>query len=76
MPIECAHVRLGTDGGFGVKPADHFCISLCRVHHNESHTGGELSFARAYGLDLLELAEEFARKSPDPAIRQNAGVKA
>jgi hypothetical protein len=42
----------------------------------EQHALGEASFAKAYSLDLLGLAEEFARKSPDPAIRQNAGVKA
>src|SRR5436305_15342556 len=28
LPIECAHVRGGTDGGLGVKPSDKWTISL------------------------------------------------
>jgi hypothetical protein len=64
LAIECAHVRRGTDGGGGLKPSDRWCISLCRVHHAEQHRIGELSFEKRYGLDLLSLAESFARLSP------------
>ena len=62
--IECAHVRGGTDGGQSLKPSDKWAISLCRNHHREQHQIGENRFANLYGLDLCELALEFARRSP------------
>lgn len=63
-PIECAHVRGGTDGGMGMKPSDAFCISLCREHHTEQHRIGEGEFERRYAIDLRALAGEFTRRSP------------
>lgn len=62
--IECAHVRLGTNGGMGIKPSDAWCISLCQMHHAEQHAIGEKSFEERYELDLKALAIEFARRSP------------
>lgn len=64
MPIECAHVRSGSDGGLGMKPGDQFCVSLCRAHHSEQHTIGEKSFEVKYGVDLLKTAEMLYRRSP------------
>lgn len=64
VPIECAHVRCGTDGGMALKPSDKWVISLCRYHHAEQHQIGEAAFATRHGLDLFELAQEFARRSP------------
>ena len=63
-PIECAHVRSGTDGGAGLKPSDKWTISLCEYHHREQHRLGEPAFEKRYELHLLGLAMEFARKSP------------
>ena len=63
-PIECAHVRSGTDGGVGLKPSDKWTISLCVFHHGEQHRIGEKAFERTYSLNLTALAEEFARRSP------------
>ena len=62
--IECAHVRRGTDGGAGVKPSDWWTLSLCAAHHAEQHRLGEAAFEQRYGLDLVALAELFARRSP------------
>lgn len=64
LPIECAHVRSGTDGGLGLKPSDNWCVSLCRDHHLEQHMIGEVAFELEYGLDLKALAREFAARSP------------
>lgn len=64
MPIEVAHVRSGSDAGMGRKPSDYFTISLCRDHHAQQHRMGEASFGKAYGIDLHELADEFAKASP------------
>ena len=64
-PIECAHVRTGTDGGLALKPSDRWAISLCRGHHREQHQIGEGEFQKRYGIDLYELAIEFARRSPN-----------
>ena len=64
LPIECAHVRRGTDGGEGLKPSDKWSISLCGDHHLEQHRIGEISFEKKYQLDLIALAEAFANRSP------------
>lgn len=64
LPIECAHVRSGTDGGQGLKPSDKWCISLCQHHHREQHTIGETAFELEHGLDLKALAREFVARSP------------
>ena len=63
LPIECAHVRKGTDGGIGLKPSDRWVISLCVLHHIEQHRIGEVRFEAQYGLDLRELAAVFASLS-------------
>jgi hypothetical protein len=64
LPIECAHLRSGTDGGVGLKPSDKWTISLCQTHHIEQHEIGEPAFERRYDLNLMQLASEFARRSP------------
>lgn len=64
LPVECAHVRRGTDGGVGLKPSDRWVISLCSAHHMEQHRVGEKAFEENYGLNLAELAGAFARRSP------------
>lgn len=64
LPIECAHIRLGTDGGTGMKPSDRWTISLCRAHHLEQHSLGEPAFQAKYDLNLIDLASEFLRRSP------------
>jgi hypothetical protein len=66
-PIECAHVRRNTDGGTAMKPSDRWTISLCRHHHIEQHRLGEAAFEGLYKIDMRELAEEFARRSPHRA---------
>jgi hypothetical protein len=63
-PIECAHVRTGTDGGTALKPSDRWCISLCAHHHAEQHRLGEPRFEKKHGLCLVEFAELFAKRSP------------
>lgn len=71
---ECAHVRRGTDGGIGQKPSDWWTIPLCRAHHQEQHQIGEQAFEKKYGIDMKELAREFARKSPHwPKMREAMG---
>jgi hypothetical protein len=63
-PIECAHVRTGTDGGVSLKPSDRWCISLCAHHHAEQHRLGERRFEKKYAICLAELAALFAWRSP------------
>ena len=64
LPIECAHVRRGTDGGVGLKPSDSWCISLCINHHAEQHRIGERAFEKRHGVELVALAKEFVTRSP------------
>jgi hypothetical protein len=68
LPIECAHVRVGTDGGTALKPSDRWCISLCRLHHAEQHRLGEIRFEKQHCICLADLAEIFARRSPHSRI--------
>ena len=62
--IEAAHVRMGTDGGIGVKPSDRFTIPLCSAAHRLQHDVGEIAFQQRYGINMLELAEDLYRRSP------------
>ena len=63
MPIEVAHVSRSFSGGMGEKSSDAMTVSLCREHHAESHRG-EKTFSAKHGIDLMQLAKEFYRKSP------------
>lgn len=62
--IECAHVRVGTDGGTGIKPSDRWTISLCRDCHSEQHQIGEPEFERRHKINMRELAAAFFKASP------------
>lgn len=64
MPIEVAHVRVGSGAGISQKPDDWNTISLCRECHAEQHRIGERSFEKRYGINLAEMAEQFAMASP------------
>ena len=66
-PIECAHVRGGTDGGMSLKPSDGWTISLCNGHHAEQHCIGESAFEERYEIDMRALAEGFRARSPHRA---------
>lgn len=62
--IECAHVRIGTDGGTGIKPSDCWTISLCRDCHARQHQIGETAFEREKNINMKALAQAFVRASP------------
>jgi hypothetical protein len=64
MPIEVAHVRVGSSAGVGQKPDDWNAISLCRDCHAEQHRLGERTFEKRYGMNMAEMAEQFAKASP------------
>jgi len=46
------------------KGSDRWTISLCQRHHLEQHEIGEPAFEAKYDLNLRELADEFAQRSP------------
>ncbi len=68
--IEAAHVRLWTDGSLGYKPSDAWALPLDSGCHARQHQIGEKTFWRGYGKNPHKLAIEFARQSPDPAIKE------
>jgi hypothetical protein len=74
--IECAHVRMGTDGGTSIKPHDAFTLPLCGIHHLQQHATGEATFARLYAKafpkGMKARALEFARQSPVAEVRERA----
>lgn len=51
----------------GTKPADKWCISLCRDCHAEQHRIGERAFEHRHKIDMKALAEAFAQASPHRA---------
>jgi hypothetical protein len=55
-PSEAAHVRLGTDGGAGIKPSDRYSVSLCTSCHELQHRFGELRFWSVLRIDPLNVA--------------------
>lgn len=48
----------------GQRPDDFYGIALCRDHHAEQHSVGEKSFEARHSLNMMALADEFARASP------------
>ena len=66
--VEAAHVRIGTDGGMGVKPSDIYTIPLCHFHHDQQHRLGERSFEAQHEISMLRIAEDLVRRSP--AVRE------
>ena len=68
--VEAHHVRLGTDGGVGVKPSDHWAVPLCVTAHEALHHQGQITFEKRWNVDLKEIAEGLARLSP--ALRKRA----
>jgi len=55
-PSEAAHVRSGSDGGAGMKPADRYCVPLCTDCHALQHQFGELRFWSVVRIDPLNVA--------------------
>jgi hypothetical protein len=49
-------VRLGSDGGAGIKPSDRYSVSLCTDCHALQHQFGELTFWGVLRLDPLNVA--------------------
>lgn len=47
--VQACHIRLGTDGGTGLKPSDNYVIPMDWRLHADSHRIGERSFFNQYG---------------------------
>lgn len=62
--VRACHVRIGTDGGIGMKPGDNWTFSACDGHHAEQHQIGEKSFEAKYRFKLKDIAETTWRRSP------------
>lgn len=69
-PIECCHRRTAENSGTALKPPDWETFSACRRHHEEQHAIGQPAFERKYGISLEKIAAEFARLSPDMAMKE------
>ena len=51
--VQAAHLRIGTDGGMGLKPSDHWVTPLCHAHHSKQHQIGERTFWKGYDPHTL-----------------------
>ncbi|CBW25760.1 hypothetical protein BMS_0868 [Halobacteriovorax marinus SJ] len=64
---QCAHhIRLGTNGGTGLKPSDYFCIPLLNEYHTTGssalHIIGEETFLAQFKIDSKKIFIYFLRK--------------
>ncbi len=79
MPIEAAHVRLGSGAGIGQKPDDFRAVGLCKHHHTAQHTQGEMTFWAAYcaasGQTVDDLIDELCKASPKAADIRRAKLE-
>ena len=69
MPIDAAHVRLGSGAGMSQKPDDWRAVPLCQFHHrHDQHVKGEPLFwdtyAKAAGQTVDQLIDALCRESP------------
>lgn len=68
MPIEAAHVRIGSGAGIGQKPDDWRATPLCKDHHVQQHTIGERTFWETYqaasGQTVDDLIDALCDASP------------
>ena len=68
IPIQAAHVRLGSGAGMGQKPDDWRAVPLCKWHHTIQHEMGEETFGREYEDgghgSVEELIDAFCKASP------------
>jgi len=53
------HIRLGTNGGKGLKPSDYFCVPLTNEYHTTGlwaiHVVGEDTFLRSFRLNKVKI---------------------
>src|SRR5499427_410099 len=75
-PSEAAHVRTGTDGGVGVKPADRYAVPLCTACHAKQHRIGELTFWSALRIDPVNVALRLWTVSTDIVAGERAVFRA
>jgi len=64
LKIDAHHVKTRGSGG-----GDEWLVSLCRQHHHQFHTIGRHSFDEKHGVNMRQIAREFAAASPDPKVR-------
>jgi hypothetical protein len=62
--VRACHLRIGTNGGTGMKPGDNWTWPGCDNHHAEQHEIGELTFQKKYRLSLKVICERIWRLSP------------
>lgn len=73
--VVCAHMRARVPvpeqrGGKSLRPSDNWTFPACDAHHRLQHQIGERRFEALYGIDLPSICIYYARRSPDPMIRE------
>jgi len=64
-PCDPCHIKFADarifkppSSNIGMKASDRFCVSLCRGHHEQSHSMGEHKFWDKWHLDPIVIAGE------------------
>ncbi len=62
--MEAAHVDHAGGKGVSLKVPDYFAVPLCSDAHALLHAYGRLTWETAFGVDLIEAADGYAKASP------------
>jgi len=76
FPCDAAHVRIGTDGGMGLKPSDQYTVPLCRTCHRHQHQIGERRFWGDLGVSGRDVSLLLYQHSRDDRAALSALRKA
>ena len=74
--VDPMHVRGGTGGGMGLKPADKYTVPGCRQCHSKQHQIGEARFWAELGVDPVDCALRLWRVSGDMMAGRRAVERA
>jgi hypothetical protein len=70
------HIRIGTDGGTGLKPSDRYTVPGCNRCHHRQHQIGERTFWAEVGIDPIWVADDLWEISPSSELGYGAVVLA
>jgi hypothetical protein len=59
VQVVAHHIRIGTNGGTGIKPGDNHCVPLCVDCHADLHQIGEATFWENAAKNPHEVSNQF-----------------
>ena len=66
--MEAHHVNEGHQRGMGQRAPDYMAVPVCSAAHRAIHDAGHKTWQLRHGVNLLDAAAEYARRSPHRAL--------